>query len=126
MLTSLWKHQEREQPAHLVVVECTTHVLASDALHEHHFFVGLYHLYNLWCATRDLLPAARPAKSQATSQVTSYFGGLQLAVQSLQMLLTALPASQDDLDVHSAHRAILEPALSTTVAHNCSPMHRRL
>ena len=67
------KYEEREQPAHLVVVECTTHVLASDALHEHHFFVGLYHLYNLWCATRDLLLAARPAKSQATSQVTSYF-----------------------------------------------------
>jgi len=120
------KHEEREQPAHLVVVECTTHVLASDALHEHHFFVGLYHLDNLWCATRDLLLAARPASHKQRLKSRAIFGGLQLTVQSLQMLLTALPASQDDLDVHSARRAILEPALSTTVAHNCSPMHRRL
>ncbi len=66
-------HEEREKPAHLVVVECTTHVFASDALHEHHFLVGLYHLNNLWCATRDLLLAARPAKSQATYHFKSHF-----------------------------------------------------
>ena len=75
-------------------------------------------------ATSCLLHGLQSHKQLLKSR--AIFGGLQLTVQPLHMLLTALPASQDDLDVHSAHRAILEPALSTTVAHKCSPMHRRL
>ena len=67
------QHQEkRESSAHLVVMKGTTHMLASYALHEHDLFVCLHNLYDLWCATRNLLLAARPAKPQRTKRGTSH------------------------------------------------------
>ena len=54
---------ERERQVDLVIVESTTHVLASHTLHKHHFLVGLHNLYNLWGPTGNLLFTAGPACS---------------------------------------------------------------
>lgn len=54
------------KPADLVVVKCTTHVLAGNTLHENNLLVCFHDLDNLWSATRNLLLAARPARPHTT------------------------------------------------------------